>query len=80
MYTPPRSKVIKEQGMGRVRGWNRGQEATCLLTPASMGVQAGTPCFFQGVFQGELGVHFSSHQVQLLSQKGFTGRLPNNEK
>ena len=43
MYTPPRSKGIKEQGMGCVRGWNRGQEATCLPTPASMGVQAGTP-------------------------------------
>ena len=32
---------------------------------------------FPHVFQGEQGVHFSSHQVQVLSQKGFTGRLPN---
>ena len=35
---------------------------------------------FPHVFQGKQGVHFSSHQVQLLSQKGFTGRRPNNEK
>ena len=41
---------------------------------------ASRDTMFPHVFQGELGVHFSSHQVQLLSQKGFTGRLPNNEK